>query len=93
MMLILVIFRAASGKNDYVEVYCGNEMRKYLGLTREEQEARTVPPKTVDGSVVTGGPTNWTAPDTPNIISDMGKKDFLLNFLDETILILKLIAM
>lgn len=76
----LFIFLAASGKSDYVEVYCGNEMRKYLGLTREEQESRTVPPKTVDGSVVTGGPTNGTAPHTPNIISDMGKKDLAKHF-------------
>ena len=72
--IVMVLFFPASGKNDYVEVYCGNEMRKYLGLTREEPEDKTVPPKTDDGSVVTGGPTNGTAQDTPHIISDMGKK-------------------
>ena len=73
---ILIIFLTASGKSDYVEVYCGNEMRKYLGLTRDEQGSRTVPPKTEDGVGVTGSPTNGTAPDTPNIISDMGRQIF-----------------
>lgn len=67
----------ASGNSDYVEVYCGAEMRRYLlGLPRHEQET-TKPqveegnPQIEDGTVVTAGATNGTAQDASPIVSDM----------------------
>ena len=62
----------ASGKNDYVEVYCGNEMLKYLGLVWVGPETGPSKPK-ISPTVETAGATNGTKQETPHIVSDMGK--------------------
>ena len=62
----------ASGKNDYVEVYCGAEMRKYLGLTWDESKTKTTKPN-IKPTVETAGATNGTIQETPHIVSDMGR--------------------
>ena len=66
----------ASGKNDYVEVYCGNEMLKYLGLVWVGPETGPSKPK-ISPTVETAVATNGTKQETPHIVSDMGKLIFV----------------
>lgn len=68
----------ASGSNDYVEVYCGEEMRRYLaGIARGDPETRTRPqvekgkPDTELEPEDTATATNGTAQHAPHIVSDM----------------------
>lgn len=64
----------ASNNNDYVEIYCGNEMKKFLRLPIDEQETRTTKPQTEEGTAVTGGAANGTAnasQEPAHIVSDM----------------------
>ena len=72
-----ILYIAAIRENDFIEIYCGEEMKRYLGFPVDDLESRTIDkqktdtkkPKVDNGSP--GGNKNMTREGTPNVVSDM----------------------
>ena len=76
----LIFNISAKEDRDFIEIFCGESMRRHLGYP--DSESRTIDDKNsndknteVDG-LTPGAAANSTQADTPNVMSDMSKLCF-----------------
>lgn len=70
-------FLTAKEDKDFVDIYCGDEMKRHLGYPVDDAESRTIDKvspnqgPTLDSEDMDGR-TNSSSAGTPNVVSDMG---------------------